>query len=198
VPPQGLKGCTHAPYNQGQEAPFQKRAAMVVSELCAKLGLEVDGKAFEVGESLIKGLEKGFMATAAAIVGVVGGFVELGRETAAVASAASKAAQRVGVTTDAIQELNFAAEASGVSTEALETALFRMSNAAYMAKHGSTEAAAAFHGLLSMKDLREGTPDEMLEKLGRWVPEDQRPHRAGAQGHGDFRAWREGSHSHAQ
>jgi hypothetical protein len=138
---------------------------VVVKELFAKLGLEVDGKAFEVGESLIKGLERGLVATTLAVVGVIGGLAEMGRETAAAASAASKAAQRVGVTTDAIQELNFAAEASGVPVENLETALFRMSNAAYMAKHGSAEAAQAFHGLLTAADLKDSTPDEMLEKM---------------------------------
>src|SRR6185312_8853517 len=100
---------------------------MVVSELVAKLGLEVDETTFKAAESLIHGLKGGLFGIVAAAGAVVGGMLEMGRETANAAFEADKLATRMGVSTDAAQELSFAAEAVGASTESLTTSMFHMS-----------------------------------------------------------------------
>lgn len=136
-----------------------------VRELVAKLGLEVDESTFVAAEKLITGLKTGLFAAVAGVAAAVTGMVAFGKSTADAAFEAKKAALRTGVSTDAIQELGFAAEAAGVPVETLETALIRMNRASYAARTGSAEAAKAFHGLLTLKDLKELSPDEQLEKL---------------------------------
>jgi hypothetical protein len=138
---------------------------MIVEELAAKLGLDVEMKGFSVASSLIEGLKQGWVKAGLSVLAVAGGMLELARETANAAAEADKAAQRTGLTAESFQELNYAAKASGVSQDELENALNRMSRAAYAAQHGSQAAAESFHGLLSINDLKKGKPDELLMKL---------------------------------
>lgn len=138
---------------------------MVVKELFARLGLEVDPEGFERAESLFHSLTHGWKGVALGAAAVVGALVEVGRETAEAGEEASHAAQRTGLTTDAYQELAHAATMTGIETGTLEMALFKMSRAAEQAKNGSTAAGDAFKGLLTLNDLKTLKPDEMLEKL---------------------------------
>lgn len=146
-----------------------------VRELVAKLGLEIDDKTFKVAETLISGLKTGLFATIGATAGVVGGLLAVAQSTANAGNEARKGALRTGLTTDAYQELKFAAEAAGADVGSLETALFRMSRASYQARQGSTAAAAAFHGLLTFKDLKNGTPDEQFEKMAEGLSKIKDP-----------------------
>jgi hypothetical protein len=146
-----------------------------VRELFATLGLEVDEKSFEAGEALIHGLKSGLVATVAGVGAVVAGLFAIGQSTANAANEARKGAIRTGLSTDAYQELAFAAEAAGADVGSLETALFRMSKASYQARQGSAEAAKAFHGLLTLEDLKEGSPDEQFEKLAEGLTKIKDP-----------------------
>jgi hypothetical protein len=139
---------------------------VVVKELFAKLGLDLDEAGFARAEALLGGLKKGMLGLVGGLAGVGLGLLELGRETANAANDARKLAMRLGVTTDAAQELAYAAEASGSSVESLQTAMFRMSRTIDAAKHGSAAAQEALSGLgVPLTELVKMKPDEQFQAL---------------------------------
>ena len=119
----------------------------IVEELAARLGLEIDEGAFSAAEKIMHGLTHGLLGMGAALGAYAAGMQALMFSTEHAALAASKAAQETGATTDAIQELHFAAEASGVSAEELDLGLEHLSRTAYAASRGSAEAAHGFSAL---------------------------------------------------
>jgi hypothetical protein len=121
--------------------------SVTVEELAARLGLEVDESAFAAAHQMIKGLETGLLGLGAALVAYVGGIQLAMRGTREQALQARWAAQMTGVSTDAIQELHFAAEAAGGSAEGLDHMLIRLSRSAFAASQGSKEAQSTFHQL---------------------------------------------------
>jgi hypothetical protein len=120
---------------------------VIIQELAAKLGLEIDEGAFAVGEAIVHKLESGLLGIGAALGAYAGGIQALIHSTANAASAARKAAVRTGMSTDAIQELSAAADNSGLSAETLETGLIRLARATYAASTGSQEAQDTFSAL---------------------------------------------------
>jgi phage-related minor tail protein len=97
---------------------------VIVKELFAKLGLEVDEVAFEKGEALIHGLHAGFLAFAgAAVAGAAIVGAAFAKNFADAAGAANRMAQQMGLPLEASQELAFAAEHSGASLESLRAGL---------------------------------------------------------------------------
>lgn len=112
------------------------------------------------------GLKGGLFGVVAGVGAVVGGLLEIGRETANAATAAGRLATRLGTTTDAAQELAFAAEATGSSTESLQTSMFHMSRAIEAARTGSAEAQKALSGLgVPLAELVKMSPDEQFEAI---------------------------------
>jgi hypothetical protein len=141
---------------------------VVVRELFAKLGLEVDHGVFGAAEKALGNLKLGTLAIGSALAAVGGAMYHLMGETRDYAVEASKAAQRTGLAVEAWQELKAAGEATGTSAETLEHALVLMSKAAYGASEGSQEMVDTFSALgVHTKDasghLKAG--DELLEDL---------------------------------
>jgi hypothetical protein len=90
------------------------------------------------------------------------------QETVNVASVAVEAAQKVGITAEAVQELGFAAGQSGSNQESLINGLGFLSKNADAAKTGSKEMAAAFRKAgVDTKALLDGTLplDGALEQI---------------------------------
>lgn len=139
---------------------------MVVKELVALLGLDVDDATFEKGEALIQGLKTGLLATVGSLAAVGLGMLELARETANAGNDAYKLSLRLGTTTDAAQELAYAAEATGASAESLQTSMFHMSRTIESAKEGSVEAQKALTGMgVPLHELYRLKPDEQFTRL---------------------------------
>jgi hypothetical protein len=141
---------------------------MIVEELAAKLGLDLDEKGFEKGFEAIEGLKLGLGAVAGIAAAVGAALVAVTRGVAENAVELSKAAQRSGVAVDSYQELAFAAEQSGVSSDELQHSLILLSRQAFEAAHGSHEAAFAFRQLgVGIYDAQGKTKptDELLEDL---------------------------------
>ena len=141
---------------------------VIVQELAARLGLEVDEEVFSKTEAVLHGIAGGLLGLGAALGAYAAGMQTLMRGTADAASAARKAAQQTGTTTDAIQELHFAAEASGLSAEGLDGALQKLSRTAYEASHGGSEAQQTFRQLgVSVYDAagKMKTPDTLLQDM---------------------------------
>ncbi len=103
---------------------------MVVEELVAKLGLEIDGSTFKIAEELMASARHGFVAIGAAAVAAAGGLAVAIAKTAAHGEAIEKAAQRTGIGVESLQALEYAAERAQVGSEGLRSALN------FMAKRG--------------------------------------------------------------
>lgn len=126
---------------------------MIVQELAARFGLEIDSAAFARVDLALRGLQGGLVglvgltgALAVGLAGAIGKTAQMGDEV-------YRTAQRTGTTTDALQELEFAAQQTGTATETLDMGLVRLSRAAFEASHGSQEARQTFMLLgVSLRD----------------------------------------------
>lgn len=104
---------------------------MIVTELFAKLGLEVDEGSFKIAESLIHGLKGGLTAVGAVLGGMAVGLAAMIKTTADTGDHLDEMSARTGVSTDALQKLGYAAKFSSVGMDELAVAMN------YMAKRGS-------------------------------------------------------------
>lgn len=95
----------------------------IVEELAARLGLEVDGEAYAIGEKLLGALRGGMVAAAAAAGALGLGVIAAAAKTAQYADQVEKAAQRTGIGVESLQALQYAAERADVSAGELEGAL---------------------------------------------------------------------------
>lgn len=138
---------------------------MIVRELFAKLGLDVDEAGFLVAERALAGLQKSFALFGTAVVGglavAAAGFA---KTTADAGDAARKLAQRTGVDSIALQEFGYAADLADVSVEQLAHAM------QFMARTGVKDARKE---LLRLADQFQGMPDGAakvqlaMAKMGR-------------------------------
>jgi hypothetical protein len=120
---------------------------VIIEELAARLGLDVDTSAFLKAGVLLEGLKLGFGAIAETARAAFTAVSDLVPSVAQAAQEASKAAQRTGTTAKAVQELGFAAEESGVTVEELQQALVRMSRSGFTAAEGGAQLTDGFRKL---------------------------------------------------
>lgn len=123
---------------------------MIVQELVAKLGLEVDGQGFAVAEQLMAAARAGMVAIGAAAGAAAVGLAAAVAKTAAYSDAIDNAAQRTGIGVEALQALRYAAERADVGAEGLQSALN------FMAKRGVRDFEAE---LMRAADELSGMPD---------------------------------------
>ncbi len=142
---------------------------MIVKELFAKLGLEVDDVGFERGEAAIHALHHGFMAFGTAAAGALAvGAAFLAKFTADSAVAAKKLSDQTGVNLEDVQKFGFAAEASGASAETMARAL------GHLAKTGVKDVKAE---VLKIAEHMHGMPNDgrrvayAMEKFGKGAKE---------------------------
>src|ERR1044071_5665556 len=119
----------------------------VLREIFVRLGLDVDAASFAEGELAASAVKVAMQAIVGVARGVVGGFVELVKGTAAYGKETLETAQATGLTTQALQELRRAADFTGVGAEQLDVGIFHLSRSMAAAKRGSEEQSAAFHKL---------------------------------------------------
>jgi hypothetical protein len=138
---------------------------MIIRELIAKLGLDVDEVAFAKGEAAIKGLQKGFVAfAAAAVAGLAVAAAALVKGTADAGDSARKLSQSTGLGVEQFQQFAYAAGLADVSTEELAQALRRL------AKTGVRDVGAE---VLKLAERFKEMPDDgakvalAMEKFGR-------------------------------
>lgn len=96
---------------------------MIVKELLARLGFEVDDKGLAQFEATLKDVAKGMAAVVGAGVAVAGTLGAVAASTAAAGNEAAKGAQRTGTTVEEYQRLSFAAGKADVSQQQLEASL---------------------------------------------------------------------------
>jgi hypothetical protein len=119
-------------------------ADVVLREIVARLGLEVDESAFEKAEHGIHSLKGAFAAVGAVLGAVKAALVAVTVETIESANQARVAGERLGMTAQSYQELGYAADQAEVSHDALAHSMLILSRNADAAQHGSTEMQAHF------------------------------------------------------
>ena len=102
---------------------------------------DISGKAFSQVQTKLSTLAKGLFSFKGALGGVLGvsGIGALVTTSLAAADAIAKTADKVGLSTDALQELRHAADLSGVSTGTLDMAMQRFSRRLGEAAQGKGE-----------------------------------------------------------
>lgn len=138
---------------------------MIVAELAAKLGLAPDEHSWEHGHELVESLHHALEA----YIGVeavkktgelVESFVETGVQ-------AKHLGERLGISTEAVQELGYAASLSGSSAEGMQVSLQHLARGIQELKtKGSGPAAEAFQRLgISMNQIKGESLDQNLEVI---------------------------------
>lgn len=119
--------------------------AVIVADLFAKLGLRVNKRSFQAGDRLLTGIKT-------ALIGIAGftgfrAFRGMIRNVADAADNYNKMAQAVGISSESLQGLDFAAQLSGTDVGILSTGLQRLARNADSASRGSKTAKDSFKDL---------------------------------------------------
>ena len=150
--------------------------AITVRELVTKLGFKTDKKSVSSTEATLGKIKKAVTVLAGVLVTgkVVQGINALVQETAALGDGIDKVSSKLGINAQALQELRFAAEQTGVSTNTMDMALQRFTRRAAEAAKGTGEAKAALEEMnVRLKDsngqLRptEDLLGDVAEAMGR-------------------------------
>ena len=141
---------------------------MIVRELWARLGIQVDQGSVTKADNTIKSLKSSLSGLAAGY-----GFFQAFRavrdaiqETADAARRLSLESKRTGLDPQFLQELEYGAKRTGVSTEALQHGLAHLARSAYEASNGSGEAGATFQKLGVQVKGADGKVRPIRELLG--------------------------------
>lgn len=112
---------------------------MIVRELLTTFGIDFDEASAEKAQSGLEGLvDKAKILGAALAAGaLVNGLRNLVIENAAIADAVGKTSSKLGVEVEALQELQFAAEQSGIAAGTFDTSLQRLTRRAAEAAMGT-------------------------------------------------------------
>lgn len=142
---------------------------MVVDELVTILGLRADPNNQQAAQSLqstLKAVKIGAAAAVAAVTALAGGVVAFVSSVAESEDAAGKFADSIGVSYEALQELEFAAQRSGNSIQDMRLVLGKLSTELVDAKTGKTNEALARLGLSAVDVTGKLKPaDQMLEEI---------------------------------
>jgi hypothetical protein len=118
-----------------------------VKDLFIALGLKMDDTAFAAADVAITGLKKGLLATGVAFGGVIAGFAAMLKQTADAGTQTARTARQVGLTTQQLQGLRFAASDAGVGADELDGAMKALSRSSYEASIHGGAAGVAFYRL---------------------------------------------------
>lgn len=136
----------------------------IVAEFAARLGLEVNESQWEKGHEVVESLHHALEAYVGVeaiekLKGLVEGFVSSAVE-------AKNLSLRLGITTDAVQELGYAAYVSNLSQQEMTTSMQKFSRGLSEAEKGTGAVHDALGKLhLNAKDLKKESLDQNIEEL---------------------------------
>ena len=137
----------------------------LLQSLYVALGLEADEASFEKGEKLIEGVHKALEALA--VYEGVKTLHEFVDQTVEAAVGFEHLSQRLGISTDAVQRLGYAADVSGASTEDMQTAVQHLS--LQMEEARKTGTGPLIDGLdrlgISYSEVKGKSPDQVINRL---------------------------------
>jgi hypothetical protein len=117
---------------------------VIIRELFAKLGLDVNAQSFAKGGLLVEAVKKGLEKLVEVADEAAHQFVEMVQGTAEAAEEIRALSQATGIGEQALQGLGRAADEEGISLQGLSQELVLLSRTMSAAKEGSSEAEAAF------------------------------------------------------
>lgn len=109
---------------------------MVVRDLITRWGFKIDDKPLKDLENGIKDVKASLAAVGAAGIAAAGSLFGIAKMTANVGDEAAKAARSIGITSESLQELAFAASIGGVEQNQLVTGMQKLSRSASEAADG--------------------------------------------------------------
>lgn len=141
--------------------------ASIIEKLVALLSFEVDDASAKEAKSAIDKVGKSFKDFAIfgtiASAAVNSAFGLMVNDFAQVADETNKLARRVGATAEAIQELDYVAERSGVSINLMRNSIEKLNAKASQAMSGATEMQKVFGELgLSSERIARADPGEQM------------------------------------
>lgn len=116
---------------------------MIVRELYAKLGLDFDDTKLKKVEDKLDGLKSTLSTIGISVTAVSATLFGFAKFTADAGEEASKAAQKLGISTDALQRLETAAYLGDISLDTLQQSVGVLARQLVSAKDGSADAAKA-------------------------------------------------------
>ena len=121
--------------------------ATTIRELVARLGVDADDRGLKKFDKGLTSIKRGMTAAVigAAVLGAA--LIKIALDTAAAGDEAAKAAQRIGITAEEMQELAFAANLAGAEMSDVEVGFRRLAANAKDTADGTGEAADAFNEL---------------------------------------------------
>lgn len=147
---------------------------MVLRELAAKLGLDVDSASFTKGALAADAVKVGLEMLVGWAKSAAHAMMEVATEAVETASQLNDTSQAIGVHTDALQELGYAASLSGIGMEEFSGSIRLLSRQMNGAAQGGEEQAKMFSKLgIKVKDANgkmreaEGVLEDVAEKLSK-------------------------------
>lgn len=123
-----------------------------------RVGETFNGAGTQIGRSA-RTVGIGIAAASATVIGLTRGVAELGDNSA-------KTADKLGMNVEALQELRYAAERSGVSSNTLDMAMQRMTRRVSEAARGTGEAKDALKEMgLSAEALTKMAPEDAIAEI---------------------------------
>lgn len=124
-----------------------------VRELVTKWGFEVNDKPLKDMEAQVSALQANFLKIGLSIGAAAGTMFGFAKFTADAGDHAAKTAQKLGVSVEALQQLQFAASLGGVAAEGLTNSLRFLSKNLFEAAQGTETALEPFQRLgIAVKD----------------------------------------------
>lgn len=120
---------------------------MIVRELLAKLGIQLDKASFSAADVLLAGTKAGVVAIGAAAVAAGAGLIALVHDMVETTGQLNDTSQAIGVNVESLQELGYTAKLNGAGVEELTVGLTILSKHVQAAKEGNEEAAKSFSKL---------------------------------------------------
>ena len=138
---------------------------MQVADLYAGLSLKADHASFEKGDKLLESIKTGLEVLA--VAEIANGIREIFNGVSETAIAASRMAQKIGISTEAVQELGYAASTTGVSTEELQIGFTKMAKGLeeFRTKGTGPVGEALLALKIPLKEIKNDSPDQLLSTL---------------------------------
>ena len=140
---------------------------MEVREIVTRFGFSVNQKPLTDMENNVKSITKSIAVVGALASAAVGSLFGIALSTAKIGEEAKLTSQKLGMTTQAIQGLNYAAKQNEIDQEAMTMGMQRFARNIINLRTGSEEAAKGFHlmGLSTqyLMDRHKGTLETLMQ-----------------------------------
>lgn len=137
--------------------------ATTIRDLVVKLGVDANARKVAAFDKALGGVKKAMGLLVLGAAGLSTALVKIASDTASTGDEAAKAAKRIGVTAEEMQELTFAAQIGGATMADIEVGFRRLASNALDASRGTGEAKESFDELGVAVTNADGTLKSQLD-----------------------------------